>query len=113
MNKAEGIRGFLTFCLLLLVVVFLFFSVKFIISKRTLKEESKAKQVISVPPVTNNISSVDNALSKPPEEPISLQGFENALSLYDVRYDLNKDNVINMYDYYLLSSSLNQTSNNE
>ena len=113
MNKVEGFKGFVTFCLILIAIVLLFFSVRFIISKRTLKDESKASVVIP-----ESVISSDNVLPPatqvPPvaEEPLSLQGGQQALSLQDFRYDLNKDGVVNMYDYYLLVFLLNQTPNN-
>lgn len=97
MNKIEGVRGFLTFCLIVAAFVFLFITVKFIISQRTLRDNSKAEQENILPEDIN----------------LSLTGFQKALSSYDVSYDLNKDKVINMYDYYLLVPLLNQASNNK
>ena len=42
MNKIEAIRGFITFFIVILVLFSVFFTIRFIVSKKTLKEDTKA-----------------------------------------------------------------------
>jgi len=112
MNKIEGLRGFLTFCLLLLALIILFLSVRFIISKRTLREESEASSVSQEKPMLEEIPVAAPSGAQVSIEPVSAQGFQQALSEQDLRYDLNEDSIVNMYDYYLLVSLSNQTPDN-
>lgn len=93
MNKIEAIRGFITFFLIVLVLSSVFFTVRFIASKRTFKEDTKA------------VSNSNNG--------VTMGGYINSLNNFDSRYDLNNDGVINSYDYYLLQPLINQTSNND
>ncbi|OIP97939.1 hypothetical protein COT69_02010 [candidate division WWE3 bacterium CG09_land_8_20_14_0_10_39_24] len=109
MNKVEGVKGFLTFCLILVALFLLFFSVRFVMGKRILKENSEAVGVVDI---VQPESLLKEDIPADTEPPLSVVSFQGALSAYDVRYDFNKDNTINMYDYYLLISLLNQTSNN-
>jgi len=92
MNKIEAIRGFITFFIVILVLFSVFFTIRFIVSKKTLKEDTKAG------------SNSNNT--------ITMEGYINSLNNFDSKYDLNNDGVINSYDYYLLQPLINQTSNN-
>jgi len=100
MNKVEAIRGFLTFLVIFLVILTSFLSVKFIMSNRSLKGQSSAVIPSKLPAEPVVPDSGKSALS--------MDGFNKAELNFDPAYDLNSDGVINMYDYYLLGSSLNK-----
>ena len=92
MNKIEAVRGFITFFLIALILISVFFTIKFIASKKTFKEDTEA---------------VSNSNNGP-----TIEGYTNSLGSFDSKYDLNNDGIINSYDYYLLQLLINQTPNN-
>lgn len=100
MNKIEAIRGFISFLLILIVFVSALFTVRYLMSKRTPKEDTKAgsEPVMLVP------SDQDTGGSSGSGDMFTIDGYYDSLENYNSMYDLNNDGVINSYDYYLLQS---------